>query len=168
MAFYVNVLGAKHVGAFARKCTKLKMLLHVSTGTCFIYIYPVVHTSKNGGELYNTMSIYMIGQLQHNHVFFYLLAFVAGTQEGLLLEKALKMGESLQPGYHLDIEAELQLVEKVKTELTASKSGSSDQSSEKTAMKELGLKRSGHLNVSFPLFYKYKLCFQHLLTNLQL
>ncbi|XP_044974361.1 fatty acyl-CoA reductase 1-like [Hordeum vulgare subsp. vulgare] len=31
VAFYVNVLGAKHVCAFARKCTKLKMLLHVST-----------------------------------------------------------------------------------------------------------------------------------------
>ncbi|KAM3198480.1 hypothetical protein ACQJBY_073554 [Aegilops geniculata] len=31
VAFYVNVLGAKHVGVFARKCTKLKMLLHVST-----------------------------------------------------------------------------------------------------------------------------------------
>ena len=54
------------------------------------------------------------------------------------------MGESLQPGYHLDIEAELQLVEKVKTELTASKSSSSDKSLEKTAMKELGLKRSDH------------------------
>ncbi|VAI00668.1 unnamed protein product [Triticum turgidum subsp. durum] len=52
------------------------------------------------------------------------------------------MGESLQPGYHLDIEAELELVEKVKTELTASKSSSSDKSLEKTAMKELGLKRT--------------------------
>ncbi|XP_037417194.1 fatty acyl-CoA reductase 1-like [Triticum dicoccoides] len=31
VAFYVNVLGAKHVGAFTRKCTKLMMLLHVST-----------------------------------------------------------------------------------------------------------------------------------------
>ncbi|KAM3345797.1 hypothetical protein ACQJBY_020370 [Aegilops geniculata] len=31
VAFYVNVLGAKHVCAFARKCTKLKMLLHAST-----------------------------------------------------------------------------------------------------------------------------------------
>ncbi|KAI5004030.1 hypothetical protein ZWY2020_031273 [Hordeum vulgare] len=31
VAFYVNVLGAKHVCTFARKCTKLKMLLHVST-----------------------------------------------------------------------------------------------------------------------------------------
>ncbi|VAH55526.1 unnamed protein product [Triticum turgidum subsp. durum] len=31
-AFDVNVLGAKNVCAFANKCTKLKMLLHVSTG----------------------------------------------------------------------------------------------------------------------------------------
>jgi hypothetical protein len=79
------------------------------------------------------------------------LAFVAGTQEGLLLEKALKMGEALRPGYHLDIDAELQLVEKVKSELTAAKSVSSDQS-EKTIMKELGLKRSGQSNV--PLYFK--------------
>ncbi|KAM0828892.1 hypothetical protein ACQ4PT_067238 [Festuca glaucescens] len=68
-------------------------------------------------------------------------AFVAGTQEGLLLEKALQMGESLRQGYHLDIETELRLVEKVKTELAAAKSGSSDQS-EKTALKELGFNRS--------------------------
>lgn len=69
------------------------------------------------------------------------LAFVAGTQEGLLLEKTLHMGETLRQGYYLDIEAELQLAEKVKTELKTSKSGSSDHL-EKTAMKELGLKRS--------------------------
>uniref|UniRef100_A0ACD5ZFY3 Uncharacterized protein n=1 Tax=Avena sativa TaxID=4498 RepID=A0ACD5ZFY3_AVESA len=31
VAFDVNVLGVKHVCAFANKCTKLKMLLHVST-----------------------------------------------------------------------------------------------------------------------------------------
>ncbi|VAH55506.1 unnamed protein product [Triticum turgidum subsp. durum] len=32
VAFNTNVLGAKHVCAFAKKCPKLKMLLHVSTG----------------------------------------------------------------------------------------------------------------------------------------
>lgn len=31
MAFDTNVLGTKHVCAFSKKCTKLKMLLHVST-----------------------------------------------------------------------------------------------------------------------------------------
>uniref|UniRef100_A0ACD5UUW8 Uncharacterized protein n=1 Tax=Avena sativa TaxID=4498 RepID=A0ACD5UUW8_AVESA len=31
VAFDTNVLGTKHVCAFARKCTRLKMLLHVST-----------------------------------------------------------------------------------------------------------------------------------------
>ncbi|CAM0879225.1 unnamed protein product [Alopecurus aequalis] len=31
VAFDVNVLGAKHIFAFAKKCTKLKILLHVST-----------------------------------------------------------------------------------------------------------------------------------------
>lgn len=60
------------------------------------------------------------------------------------------MGEALRPGYHLDIEAELQLVEKVKAELAEAKSGSSDQSSEKTAMKELGLKRSDQSKCVIP------------------
>jgi fatty acyl-CoA reductase len=32
VAFDTNVFGAKHVCAFAKKCAKLKMLLHVSTG----------------------------------------------------------------------------------------------------------------------------------------
>ncbi|KAE8780716.1 male sterility protein [Hordeum vulgare] len=31
VAFNTNVLGVKHICAFAKKCTKLKMLLHVST-----------------------------------------------------------------------------------------------------------------------------------------
>uniref|UniRef100_A0ACD5YCE4 Uncharacterized protein n=1 Tax=Avena sativa TaxID=4498 RepID=A0ACD5YCE4_AVESA len=66
-----------------------------------------------------------------------------GTQGGLLLEKALEMGETLQQGYHLDIESELQLVEKAKDELIVAKHGSLDQS-EKTAMKELGFKRASH------------------------
>uniref|UniRef100_A0A8R7Q090 Fatty acyl-CoA reductase n=2 Tax=Triticum urartu TaxID=4572 RepID=A0A8R7Q090_TRIUA len=44
-------------------------------------------------------------------------AFVAGTREGLLPEKALQMGKTLRQGYHMDIEAELQLVEMVKAEL---------------------------------------------------
>lgn len=33
MAFDSNVLGAKNICEFAKKCTKLKMLLHVSTGS---------------------------------------------------------------------------------------------------------------------------------------
>ena len=60
------------------------------------------------------------------------------------------MGETLRQGYHLDIEAELELVEKVKTELIAAKSGGSDQS-EKTALKELGFKRSDQFKyVKYP------------------
>ena len=84
----------------------------------------------------------MFNKIYNKYVFFFfILAFVAGTQEGLLLEKPLHMGETLRQGYCLDIEAELQLVEKVKTEHIAAKSGGSDQS-EKTSLKELGFKRS--------------------------
>ncbi|KAI5002630.1 hypothetical protein ZWY2020_027280 [Hordeum vulgare] len=71
-------------------------------------------------------------------------AFVTGTREGLLLEKELLMGETLRPGYCLDIRAESRLVQKVKTELRAAKRTGSEQSSEKTTMKELGLKRACH------------------------
>ena len=42
VAFDANVLGAKHVCAFSKKCTKLKMLLHVSTGA-EQYIAPSIH-----------------------------------------------------------------------------------------------------------------------------
>ena len=80
------------------------------------------------------------------------LGFVTGLQDGLLLERSLKMGEAVRPGYHLDIEAELQLVEKVKTELTSTKSGISDQS-EKTTMKELGFNRSDQSKYVNPLYF---------------
>ncbi|XP_044447325.1 alcohol-forming fatty acyl-CoA reductase-like [Triticum aestivum] len=67
-------------------------------------------------------------------------AFVAGTQEGLLLERAFHNGETLREGYYLDIEEELQLVRNVKTELMEALSDSSEKL-EKSKMKELGLKR---------------------------
>lgn len=64
VALASNALGAQYGCEFAKKCPNLKLLLHVSTGTCSFYIYAVVHTIRNGAELYNTMSMYMIGQLQ--------------------------------------------------------------------------------------------------------
>ncbi|KAF7103009.1 hypothetical protein CFC21_104052 [Triticum aestivum] len=97
VAFDANVLGAKHVCAFARKCTKLKMLLHVST------------------------------------------AYVAGEQEGLILEKPFLMGETLREGTHLDIESELTLIRETRREL---KDNCSSEKAERRTMKELGLKRA--------------------------
>ncbi|KAM3206432.1 hypothetical protein ACQJBY_061874 [Aegilops geniculata] len=70
-------------------------------------------------------------------------AFVAGTQEGLMLERAFHNGETLREGYYLDIEEELQLVRNVKTELMEALSDSSEKL-EKSKMKELGLKRACH------------------------
>ncbi|XP_015691412.2 fatty acyl-CoA reductase 1-like [Oryza brachyantha] len=69
-------------------------------------------------------------------------AYVAGEQAGLLLEKPFQMGEALRKGYHLDIEAELQLVDWTKSELRMK--SSSDKISEKTTMKKLGIKRANH------------------------
>ncbi|EHA8587555.1 Fatty acyl-CoA reductase 3 [Cocos nucifera] len=97
VALDINVIGAKHVLEFAKKCVKLEMLLHVSS------------------------------------------AFVAGMKEGLILEKAFHMGESLKENSYLDIEAELMLVEEKKRELRASRSM---EDAETTAMKEMGMKRA--------------------------
>ncbi|VAH12388.1 unnamed protein product [Triticum turgidum subsp. durum] len=68
-------------------------------------------------------------------------AFVAGDQEGLLMEKPFKSGESLRKGYNLDIQAEIKLVENFKSKLRMQ---SSNDKLEKKKMKELGLKRARH------------------------
>jgi hypothetical protein len=53
VAFDTNVFGAKHVCAFAKKCVKLKMLLHVSTGAkpymfcaLFLTVYIILNCEK--------------------------------------------------------------------------------------------------------------------------
>ncbi|VAI00664.1 unnamed protein product [Triticum turgidum subsp. durum] len=123
-------------------CEEIDIIIHGAATTSFYERYDVALATNALGAKYGCEFAKKCPNLELLlHVS---TAFVTGTQDGLLLEKALKMGESLQPGYHLDIEAELELVEKVKTELTASKSSSSDKSLEKTAMKELGLKRACH------------------------
>uniref|UniRef100_A0A0E0KPD3 Fatty acyl-CoA reductase n=1 Tax=Oryza punctata TaxID=4537 RepID=A0A0E0KPD3_ORYPU len=68
-------------------------------------------------------------------------AYVAGEQAGLLLEKPFQIGEALRQGYRLDIEAELQLVDRIKSKL---RTKSSDKKLEKITMKKLGLKRAMH------------------------
>ncbi|EMS66724.1 Fatty acyl-CoA reductase 1 [Triticum urartu] len=68
-------------------------------------------------------------------------AFVAGDQEGLLMEKPFKSGESLRKGYNLDVQAEIKLVENFKSTL---RMHSSNDKLEKKKMKELGLKRARH------------------------
>ncbi|XP_048560343.1 alcohol-forming fatty acyl-CoA reductase-like [Triticum urartu] len=71
-------------------------------------------------------------------------AYVAGTQDGLLLEKALQSGETLREGLFLDVEAELQLVENVKNDLAIVKKTDSSAPPEKSVMKKLGLERACH------------------------
>uniref|UniRef100_A0A0D3FUK1 Fatty acyl-CoA reductase n=1 Tax=Oryza barthii TaxID=65489 RepID=A0A0D3FUK1_9ORYZ len=44
-------------------------------------------------------------------------AYVAGEKADLLLEKPFQIGEALRQGYHMDIEAELQLVDRIKSKL---------------------------------------------------
>nr|CAE01981.1 OSJNBb0066J23.1 [Oryza sativa Japonica Group] len=67
-------------------------------------------------------------------------AYVAGEQAGQLLEKPFQIGRALRLDYQLDIEAELQLVDSIKSELRIK--CSSDDKLEKTTMRKLGLKRT--------------------------
>uniref|UniRef100_A0A0D9W3S3 Fatty acyl-CoA reductase n=1 Tax=Leersia perrieri TaxID=77586 RepID=A0A0D9W3S3_9ORYZ len=69
-------------------------------------------------------------------------AYVSGEQAGLLLEKPFQFGEALRQSYHLDIEAELQLVDRMKSIHRMESSG--DNNLEKIAMKKLGIKRAKH------------------------
>nr|CAH66597.1 OSIGBa0092G14.8 [Oryza sativa] len=69
-------------------------------------------------------------------------AYVAGEQAGQLLEKPFQIGRALRLDYQLDIEAELQLVDSIKSELRIK--CSSDDKLEKTTMRKLGLKRATH------------------------
>ncbi|XP_037472310.1 fatty acyl-CoA reductase 1-like isoform X2 [Triticum dicoccoides] len=68
-------------------------------------------------------------------------AFVAGEQEGLLLEKPFDVGKALKKDYNLDIQSEIKLVESVKSKLRIQ---FSNDKIEKRKMKELGLKRARH------------------------
>uniref|UniRef100_A0A0D9ZJE6 Fatty acyl-CoA reductase n=1 Tax=Oryza glumipatula TaxID=40148 RepID=A0A0D9ZJE6_9ORYZ len=64
-------------------------------------------------------------------------AYVAGEQAGQIFEKPFQMGTALRLDYQLDIEAELQLVDKIKSELGIN----SDSKLEKITMRKLGLER---------------------------
>ncbi|KAF6166019.1 hypothetical protein GIB67_012916 [Kingdonia uniflora] len=66
-------------------------------------------------------------------------AYVCGERPGLILEKAFEMGETLNGTSGLDIEQELKMMEGKLYELRAMEATKEE---EKTAMKELGLKRT--------------------------
>lgn len=66
-------------------------------------------------------------------------AFLAGEQEGLILEKAFLKGETLREGTHLYIESELNIIKDTRTELRANYSS---EKAERKTMKELGLERA--------------------------
>ncbi|XP_060217182.1 putative fatty acyl-CoA reductase 7 [Lycium barbarum] len=74
-AIRINTLGAVNVVKFSKQCTKLKMLLHVST------------------------------------------ACVCSEREGLILEKPLNYGETLNGSSRLDIDVEKKLVEETLKDL---------------------------------------------------
>ncbi|XP_066397017.1 alcohol-forming fatty acyl-CoA reductase-like isoform X2 [Miscanthus floridulus] len=75
-------------------------------------------------------------------------AYVCGDRDGLILEKPIQPGESLQQGRYIDIDAELQLVREAKNGLMDVASNSEQKTTERKAMKELGLQRARHFGWS--------------------
>jgi alcohol-forming fatty acyl-CoA reductase len=74
-------------------------------------------------------------------------AYVSGDRAGLIMEKPIRPGESLRDGTHLDIDAELRLVREVKNEL-ADRDEDAQKTTERKAMKELGVQRARHFGWS--------------------
>uniref|UniRef100_A0A0D9X6F0 Fatty acyl-CoA reductase n=1 Tax=Leersia perrieri TaxID=77586 RepID=A0A0D9X6F0_9ORYZ len=71
----------------------------------------------------------------------FMKAYVAGEQEGLILEKPFLMGQALREGTHLDITSEQNLIKETRREM---KTKCCSEKTEKRTMKELGLKRARH------------------------
>ena len=67
-----------------------------------------------------------------------MLAYVAGMQKGIVLEKLFHLGETLKHDTVLDIEAELKLIEEQKKKLQYS---TKSMDNEHRVMKALGLQR---------------------------
>ncbi|KAL6858737.1 hypothetical protein ACP4OV_017739 [Aristida adscensionis] len=74
-------------------------------------------------------------------------AYVSGLKEGLILEKPIKLGESLREGLYLNVDAELRLVKEAKKELKLNACDDAIRT-ERKAMKELGLQRARHFGWS--------------------
>ncbi|XP_019241703.1 PREDICTED: fatty acyl-CoA reductase 3-like [Nicotiana attenuata] len=96
-AIRINAFGTLNILKFSKQCSKLKMLLHVST------------------------------------------AYVCGVKEGLIEEKPLHYGETLNGGSHLDIDAEQKLVEEKLEDLKARNATEKEVT---LAMRVLGIERA--------------------------
>ncbi|CAM0952892.1 unnamed protein product [Alopecurus aequalis] len=138
-------IGSRNSGLDGSKvdalCGEINLIINGAATTSFYERYDVALASNVVGTKYGCEFAKKCRNLKL--LLHFSTAFVSGTQEGLLLETPLHMGETLRKGYHLDIDAELQLVEKVKTKLAAATSGNTDES-EKTSLKELGFKSATH------------------------
>jgi hypothetical protein len=74
-------------------------------------------------------------------------AYVCGLDsKGLILEKPIQPGESLREGTYLDVDAELCLVREAKEAMELA--GDKTTTTERKAMKELGLRRAHHFGWS--------------------
>ncbi|XP_020582760.1 alcohol-forming fatty acyl-CoA reductase-like [Phalaenopsis equestris] len=117
----------------------VNMVIHVAATTNFYVRYDIALDINVLGAKHTMNFAKKCSKLE---VFLHVsTAYVTGEKEGVLLEKAFSMGEALKGNMYLDIESELELVERRKKEL---RSGNTTMGAEKMAMKELGIERARH------------------------
>uniref|UniRef100_A0A0D9ZJF3 Fatty acyl-CoA reductase n=1 Tax=Oryza glumipatula TaxID=40148 RepID=A0A0D9ZJF3_9ORYZ len=119
---------------------KVDIIVNGAATTNFMERYDVALATNAAGVMYLCQFAKQCDNLKM--VLHVSTAYVAGEQAGQLLEKPFQIGRALRLDYQLDIEAELQLVDSIKSELRIK--CSSDDKLEKTTMRKLGLKRATH------------------------
>ncbi|KAL2331938.1 hypothetical protein Fmac_019519 [Flemingia macrophylla] len=129
IALGLNTFGVKHVIDFAKQCTKLKVLLHVSTGWYRLLCHKMISISvvKKKNMSHSDATLHTIS------------AYVCGERGGLILEEPYHFGDSLNGVSGLDIDEEKTIVCNKLDELRDR--GATDLEI-KIAMKNLGIARA--------------------------
>ncbi|KAF5959930.1 hypothetical protein HYC85_001139 [Camellia sinensis] len=138
VALLLNTLGAKLVLDFAKKCTNIKMLLHISTGCKIgppIRGPPETRSWPGLAKPDNTcdpmLGLFVLRPRP--------APYVSGEREGLIVENSYYMGETLNGAHGLDIEMEIKVVGERLRELREEEATDGEI---KMAMKKLGIQRA--------------------------
>ncbi|KAH9737543.1 Fatty acyl-CoA reductase 2 [Citrus sinensis] len=117
IAIDINTRGPSHVMNFAKKCKKIKVFVHMSTGKC---LKPIMFAavSKN-------------------------LSYVNGKRQGRIMEKPFYMGDTIARELNFNnskIEPKLDVEKEIELAMKSKKALENDEDARKK-MKELGLER---------------------------
>ncbi|KAH9737540.1 Fatty acyl-CoA reductase 2 [Citrus sinensis] len=118
IAIDINTRGPSHVMNFAKKCKKIKVFVHMSTGKC---LKPIMFAavSKN-------------------------LSYVNGKRQGRIMEKPFYMGDTIARELNFNnskIEPKLDVEKEIELAMKSKKALENDEDARKK-MKELGLERA--------------------------